>query len=131
MAIWLESTTKAHSFIPESYWTENYKLIKEHYLPTSKTFIFEDAHLIKGFISILNSNYIGALFIDPKHQDNGIGSKLISHVQKYYDQLSLSVYKKNINAINFYKKMNFCIEKEVLDEATKEFEYLMVWNAFK
>ncbi|QAA33352.1 N-acetyltransferase [Clostridium manihotivorum] len=129
--IWLESTAEAHSFIPKSYWTENYVLIKEHYLPTSKTYVFEDVHLIKGFISILNNNYIGALFIDTKHQNNGIGSKLISHVQKHYNQLSLSVYKKNVKATNFYKNMNFYIEEENLDTATNEFEYLMFWNSFK
>jgi putative acetyltransferase len=131
MDIWLKSTIEAHSFISESYWVKNYSLIKEHYLPTSKTYIFEDTHLIKGFISILNDNYIGALFIDTKFQNNGIGSKLISHVQKQYDQLSLSVYKKNIKAINFYKSTDFYIEKENFDTATNEFEYFMLWNSFK
>ena len=29
MEIWLSSTIKAHSFIPEDFWNKNYSLVKE------------------------------------------------------------------------------------------------------
>jgi len=42
--------------------------------------------------------------------------------------LKLSVYKKNTNAIKFYKKNNFIIISENIDENTNEIEYIMTWK---
>lgn len=44
------------------------------------------------------------------------------------ESLVLSVYKKNTNAINFYKKNNFSIKSENIDKNTNEIEYTMVWS---
>ena len=30
MQIWLETNTKAHSFIPEEYWLSNYEMVKRN-----------------------------------------------------------------------------------------------------
>ena len=44
------------------------------------------------------------------------------------DSLTLKVYQKNINAINFYKKSGFIIVNENIDESTNEVEYIMSWR---
>ena len=44
------------------------------------------------------------------------------------EQKRLSLYKKNINAINFYKKNDFIITSENIDKDTAEIEYTMTWN---
>lgn len=125
MDIWLKSTIKAHNFIDENYWRKNYNNVKNIYIPISDTFVYEDNGRIKGFISIINNDFIGALFVDVNSQGMGIGSKLIDHVINIYDNLSLSVYKDNENAFNFYKNKNFKILSEEINKETKFLEYVM------
>ena len=82
---------------------------------------------IVGFIGI-NENYIEGIFIDTNNQCKGIGTSLLNKVKENRDNLTLSVYKKNINAINFYKKNDFIITSENIDKDTAEIEYTMTWN---
>lgn len=127
MDIWKISTIKAHSFISETYWLESYNLVKEQYMPVSKTFVYEESGGIKGFISIIDSRFIGALFVDVKYQGQGIGTKLIDYIIEKYKKLHLAVYVKNAKSVEFYKKKGFCIEKEQVNESTNEKEYIMNW----
>ncbi len=68
MDIWINTTIKAHSFVKQEYWMENYDIVKNTYLPSSDTYIYEDNEDIKGFISVIDNEFIGALFIDYKYQ---------------------------------------------------------------
>ena len=125
MDIWLKSTIKSHDFIDENYWRKNYDNVKNTYIPISDTFVYEENYSIKGFISIINNDFIGALFVDVNNQGMGIGSKLIDYVINIYDNLSLSVYKDNENAFNFYKNKKFKILSEEINKETKFLEYIM------
>ncbi|MBC6003067.1 N-acetyltransferase [Paeniclostridium sp. NSJ-45] len=125
MDIWLKSTIKAHNFIDENYWRKNYNNVKNIYIPISDTFVYEDNGRIKGFISIINNDFIGALFVDVNSQGMGIGSKLIDYAISIYGNLSLSVYKDNENAFAFYKNKNFKILSEEINKETKFLEYVM------
>ncbi len=82
---------------------------------------------LRPFIGI-NENYIEGIFIDTNNQCKGIGTSLLNKVKENRDNLTLSVYKKNINAINFYKKNDFIITSENIDKDTAEIEYTMTWN---
>ena len=99
MGIWLESTIYAHKFISKEYWNENYNIVKDVYIPMSKTFIYEDNDDIRGFISIINNDFIGALFVEKNYQSQGIGKSLIDYAKNLYDNLSLAVYKENEKAL--------------------------------
>lgn len=125
MDIWLKSTIKAHNFIDENYWRKNYNNVKNIYIPISDTFVYEDNGRIKGFVSIINNDFIGALFVDVNSQRMGIGSKLIDYAISIYGNLSLSVYKDNENAFAFYKNKNFKILSEEINKETKLLEYIM------
>lgn len=54
MKIWLEENIIAQTYIPRNYWEENFDLVKNHYIPNSKTFYYEENQKIMGFISIMN-----------------------------------------------------------------------------
>ncbi|MCI6457313.1 MAG: N-acetyltransferase [Terrisporobacter sp.] len=125
MGIWLESTIYAHKFISKEYWNENYNIVKDVYIPMSKTFIYEDNDDIRGFISIINNDFIGALFVEKNYQSQGIGKSLIDYAKNLYDNLSLAVYKENEKALEFYKKMGFKIISENINEDTNCVEYIM------
>ena len=125
MEIWLESTIDAHKFISKEYWNENYNIVKDMYIPMSKTFVYEDNDDIRGFISVINNNFIGALFVEKNYQGQGIGKSLIHYAKNLYDNLSLAVYKENEKALEFYKKMGFKIISENINEDTNCVEYIM------
>ncbi len=94
---------------------------------TSETFLYIEENHIVGFISIVNKNYIGGLFIDIEFQRKGIGRKLIEYVQEQYGDLSLAVYKDNEKAVQFYKNSGFKTMSEQLNEETSKVEYIMKW----
>lgn len=125
MNIWKESTIKAHNFIDKQYWEENYETVKNTYLPMSETFVYVDQDNIKGFISVIESEFIGALFVDVNYQGEGIGSKLIDYASEKYGELELAVYKDNERAVKFYKEKGFKIIKEQETEDPKFKEYIM------
>lgn len=125
MKIWLDASLAAHSFIPADYWYAQYSDVKTIYLPRSETFVYEEEGSIKGFISIFNGCYIGALFVDLKSQGKGIGKKLLRHVLGFYPELHLAVYSKNDKAVGFYQSNGFVIEKEQIDGKTGQPELIL------
>lgn len=125
MHIWFEATVYAHSFINPNYWADKDEVVRNEYLPKAKTYVYEEDEEIKGFISILDNNLIGAVFVDVKHQMEGIGTKLMNFVINIYPELCLNVYMKNYNAVRFYKKMGFEVINKKFDEDTNELEYEM------
>ena len=128
MEIWLETSKIAHDFIDESYWEENYDIVKNKYIPMGDTYLYEEDDIIKGFICIINAEFIGAIFMDNKYRGFGIGTKLINFLKNKHEKLRLTVYKDNINSVGFYKAKGFNIITEDLDEATNSVEYLMEYK---
>lgn len=125
MDIWLKSTIKAHDFISKEYWENNYNDVKNIYIPMANTFLYEDEEKIKGFISIINNEFIGALFVDIDYQGNGIGKALINYAMEKYKKLNLAVYKDNKKSVEFYLKNGFTIIKEQLNDDCGCIEYIM------
>jgi len=125
MEIWIKATIKAHNFISEEYWNENYSVVRDQYIPMSNTYVYVEGDEIKGFISIINEEFIGAVFVDIDCQGKGIGSKLINHVKEKYDRLELAVYKDNEKSVYFYKKVGFEVLREELNDETNKIEYIM------
>ena len=121
MEIWLESTIKAHDFMPEKYWQDNYNAVKDIYIPQSKTYVYEEGEEIKGFISILNDDFIGALFVSLNEQG-------IEYANAKFNNLKLAVYKQNQKSVDFYIKKGFEILSEEINEDSGFEEYIMVYK---
>lgn len=127
MQIWLTASIKAHHFISEDFWEKRFSEVRDVYLPQAETYVFEDKHQIKGFISILLDNFIGALFVENRCQRRNIGSKLLEYVRQNRANLTLKVYAQNQSALRFYQKNDFKIITEKKDEQTGENELIMSW----
>lgn len=125
MDIWMKSTIKAHDFISKEYWQNNYNTVKEVYIPMSETFVYKDVQGIKGFISVINNEFIGALFVDIDFQGNGIGKQLIDYAVSKYGKLLLAVYKENKKSGEFYINRGFKIIEEQINDDSKHVEYIM------
>ncbi len=126
MNIWLETNIKAHNFIPAEYWENNFELVKG-LISQAEIYIYENNKSISGFIG-MNSNYIAGIFVKEKEQSKGIGKELLNFVKNIKKELNLNVYEKNIKAVSFYKRENFHIINEGIDEATGEKEFFMEWK---
>lgn len=128
MQIWLDTNIKAHDFIPKEYWENNYEIVKE-ILPDAEIYVHVDdtAGFIDGFIG-LTDNYIAGIFVKEDKQSKGIGKQLLNYVKNIKPNISLSVYQKNTKAVRFYKREQFQIVSENVDDITNEKEFIMEWN---
>ena len=126
MQIWKSENIKAHKFIPKEYWDSNYNYVK-NILPNAEIYVYIIKEKIVGFVGV-DKNYIEGIFIEENNQSKGIGTSLLNTVKENRSNLKLSVYKKNTNAISFYKKNGFVITSENIDKNTGEKEYTMTWN---
>ena len=126
--IWLKTNLKAHYFIPEQYWTNNYEVVKEM-LPQADVYVYEDDKIIQGFVGI-NDEYIEGIFVSDEMQSRGIGKMLLDYIKDKKDRLQLKVYQKNVRAMSFYQREGFTIQSEEMDEFTGEKEYVMNWESF-
>lgn len=128
MQIWLYTNIKAHNFIPEKYWLENYAIVKT-LLPQAEIYVYEsdDTGQIDGFVG-LTDNYIEGIFVREAAQSRGIGKQLMNYIKENKTALKLSVYRKNTGAISFYRKNGFVIQSENIDDNTDEKEFTMTWT---
>lgn len=124
--IWLDTNIKAHNFISEQYWIDNFEVVKGMLLQ-AEIYVYENEEQIQGFIG-LNDNYIEGIFVKYDKQSKGIGKHLLDYVKEIKSQLSLNVYQKNIRAIKFYQREDFKIQSESIDKSTNEKEYFMIWT---
>ena len=125
--IWLKTNLKAHYFISEQYWTNNYAVVKEM-LPQAEVYVYEDDKIIQGFVGI-NAEYIEGIFVSDEMQSHGIGKILLDYIKDKKVRLHLNVYQKNVRAISFYQREGFAIQCEQIDEFTDEKEYVMNWDS--
>lgn len=128
MKIWLDTNIKSHNFVSKEYWTSNYEMVKE-ILPKSEIYVYEedDTNLIDGFIGLLDS-YLAGLFVKNTAQSKGIGKQLLDYAKSIKSEMTLSVYQKNIRAVNFYQREQFQIQSENIDDNTNEKEFIMIWR---
>lgn len=129
LALWLDSTIQAHPFIDAGYWQESLPVVRDIYLPHAQTWVWARQEILDGFISVIESQFIGALFVAPEQAGKGIGSTLISYVQSRYPHLSLEVYQKNSRAVNFYHARGFRIEDSAWQDDTQHPTWIMNWQA--
>ena len=128
MTIWTKGNFISHDFIEKDYWLENFNKVKNYYIPNSDTYVYTEKDELKGFISVFEKNYIGALFVDGRFQGRGIGRKLLEYVRRRRPNLSLKAYAQNEKAIGFYRHKGFKILSENMDNKTQAKELLLVWN---
>lgn len=126
--IWLAASLRAHNFVNEAFWRSKAAEVREVWLPAAETLVWEENSRPAAFVSIIDDEYIGALFVEPSQQGQGIGSELLSFAQNRRKRLRLHVYTKNKCAAAFYVRHGFREEQKGIDENTGEEELLMMWR---
>ena len=128
MQIWLHGNLDAHAFIPASFWTEHFEMVRDM-LPQAELYVHEDedTRQIDGFIG-LTENHIEGIFVAKSARSEGIGKALLEYAKSRKPRLTLSVYQKNQRAIAFYRREQFGVHSEGIDEDTIEAEIQMLWT---
>ena len=125
--LWFQNTKQAHPYIPASHWENNIDLVRQMLANLAETYVFVDKHKIKGFISLLPGDFVGALFVNENCRSCRIGTKLLRYVLRHRTSASLNVYAANRSAIAFYHRGGFKIVREQTDGQTGQPELLMSW----
>ena len=127
MQIWLHSNLDAHAFIAASFWTEHFEMVRD-LLPQAELYVHEDASTrqIDGFIG-LTENHIEGIFVAKAARSKGIGKALLDYAKSRKPCLTLSVCQKNQRALAFYRREQFVVQSEGIDEDTNEADIQMLW----
>ena len=126
--IWLHGNLDAHAFIPASFWTEHFEMVR-NLLPQAELYVHENetTQQIDGFIG-LTENHIEGIFVAKAARSKGIGKALLGYVKSRKPYLTLSVYQKNERALAFYRREQFIVQSKGIDEDTNEAEIQMRWT---
>lgn len=124
MNLWLTGNLATHDYISTSFWLAHKAEVRQA-MSESQLWVAEESNTLLGFLGLVD-DYIAGLFVDAKAQ--GVGGKLVAHLQTTQERLTLAVYQKNTRAIRFYQHHGFIIGNSQMDEATGEKEYLMTWE---
>ena len=126
MQIWLHGNLNAHAFIAASFWTEHFEMVRD-LLPQAELYVHEDAgtRQIDGFIG-LTENHIEGIFVAKAARSKGIGKALLDYAKSRKPRLTLSVYQKNQRALAFYRREQFIVQSEGIDEGTNEADIQML-----
>ena len=128
MQIWLHGDLDAHAFIAASFWRGHFEIVRDM-LPQAELYVHENeaTRQIDGFIG-LTENHIEGIFVVKSARSKGIGKALLEYVKSRKPRLTLSVYQKNQRALAFYRREQFVVQSEGIDEDTNEAEIQMLWT---
>jgi len=119
LTIWYEAQTLAHPFLSKEFVDKVKVMMKDLFIPNSKTWVYENEGEVIGFVAMMD-NEIGGLFVNPNKQSNGIGTALVNHVKKMHQTIEVEVFKNNRIGNSFYRKYGFKDITSYLHEETNE-----------
>ena len=128
MQIWLHGNLDAHAFVPADFWTGHFDMVRDM-LPQAELYVYENENTqkIDGFIG-LTENHIEGIFVAKSARSKGVGKALLEYAKSRKPRLTLSVYQKNERALAFYRREQFAVHSEGIDEDTNEAEIQMLWS---
>lgn len=117
LQVWYASSSMAHPFLGLKFMEKEKMNVREIYIPNTKTRVFANEDGLDGFISMME-NEVGAIFVRPEKQGQGIGKRLMDFVSQFHDDMEVEVFKDNKTAKAFYEKYGFKLLKEHTHEET-------------
>ena len=127
MQLWLEGNLDTHDFVPADYWVSNVPMVRELLLQAELS-VYELNGEIQGFVG-MQDDYLAGIFVDKNYRSMGIGKQLLDHIKKSHPTFTLNVYRRNMQAVEFYLREGGAVIKESVDEDTGERDYTMKWES--
>ena len=116
--VWYKASSIAHPFLDSAFMEQERKNIRNIYIPNTKTYVYTQKDVLEGFIAMMG-NEVGAVFVRPEKQGQGIGKELMDFVCQYHKTLEVEVFKDNKIGRSFYNKYGFKIIDEHIHKETK------------
>ncbi len=113
IALWSAASAIATPFLSDEFLAEERDNIRQIYLPTAESWVFETDGIVRGFISLLGHE-VGGFFVHPKFQGCGIGRALMDHAVQLHGSLYLDVFSENAIGRRFYHRYGFRYESETI-----------------
>ncbi|XOV83688.1 MAG: GNAT family N-acetyltransferase [bacterium] len=108
--VWFKSGIQVYAYLPEFQklnQAQAQQVFSKIIEPQNSIWVFEQDAQIIGFIALQDS-YIDRLYVDPMHQNRGVGSALLNHAKTLHpDFLSLHTHQANHQARAFYARAGF------------------------
>ena len=127
VALWREASAQAHPFLSAEFVARVEADFREVFLPLSDEVVMyvDDASgRIDAFMAF-TGDLLGALFVRPAAQGQGIGSRMLRIGLRMHPGLELTVYRGNERAVEFYKKHGLAVLGSRLEEASGCEELIM------
>jgi putative acetyltransferase len=113
---WAAASEIAHPFLTTEFLDSERENIPNLYLPNADTWVFEVGGKVVGFVALIG-NEIGAIFVHPSQQRNGVGSQLMEKAKELHSELEVEVFAANTIGRGFYAKHEFeTLEEKVHDQ---------------
>lgn len=117
--VWYASASVAHPFLDAAFMEKERKNVRELYLPNTETWVYEQDNQVVGFIAMMG-NEVGAVFVQPEHHGQGIGTRLMNVVAELHTELEVEVFERNTIGRAFYGRYGFKLIKESVHEETNQ-----------
>jgi len=104
--VWAHAAARAHAFLPRAFLEAERVNIPKVYLPVAESWVWDEDGRVVAFMSLLG-NEIGALFVDFRFQQRGIGRALVRHAQARCGALEVDVFERNHQGRAFYARLGF------------------------
>jgi putative acetyltransferase len=103
---WFEASLVSTPFLSREFLTSERESIRNLWLHKAETWVFEQDGNAVGFLSLIGDE-VGAIFVLPGMQGNGIGRALMDHAVTLRGDLYLDVFEDNAVGRRFYDKYGF------------------------
>ncbi|MGE4293630.1 MAG: GNAT family N-acetyltransferase [Desulfovibrio sp.] len=104
--IWMEASRSGHPFFDELELQRQRELVATVYLPAAEIWVAEEHGELLGFVGMMDS-LVGGLFVAPKHQNKGVGRRLLESMAEKRRPLSVEVFVGNRRARSLYERCGF------------------------
>lgn len=115
--VWYQASLIAHAFLSEEILASERRAMSERWLPMAETLVYEADGVVLGFLSLVG-NEVGAIFVDPEHQRQGVGSALMDAANEARPHLELEVLEANSRGRRFYEAYGFRLVDRHTNEAS-------------
>lgn len=124
---WYAASVVATPFLSDEFMSEERRNIRTKWLPMAETWVSEADGKVAGFVSLIG-NEVGAIFVHPDYQGQGIGRELMDHAANLRDELFLDVFEGNVIGRRFYARYGFQFESKHLHDDTGHIQFRLSYK---